>query len=217
MTFGEDRRIEAANPAAEGLLLYGPNELLGRDMLSLLPRECELSFLAAIQSELRCGVDSASSFREPASFPLAAERRAFGCRPGDDRPGAIRAGACSGLCWAQDNTSHDRATTQWGTDGAVGGHRAGRLHNRSREPKFVATHGSGSAPVSKKHSHDVDKVQCGIAVLASGTEELHRLHETVLEFVYAAGAAAPNGRCVTSSRRLEGALPRSRTCRTSSF
>ena len=50
VTFGEDRRIEAANPTAEGLLLYGPNELLGLDMLSLLPRECELSFLAAIQS-----------------------------------------------------------------------------------------------------------------------------------------------------------------------
>jgi signal transduction histidine kinase len=35
----------------------------------------------------------------------------------------------------------------------------------------------------QKHASDAEKVRGGIAKLASGTQELHRLHETVLEFV----------------------------------
>src|SRR5580704_14926615 len=35
----------------------------------------------------------------------------------------------------------------------------------------------------KKHASDAEKVQGGIAKLALGTQELHRLHETVLKYV----------------------------------
>ncbi len=179
VTFGEDRRIEAANPAAEGLLLYGPNELLGRDVLSLLPRECELSFLAAIQS------DEAEGFGIELESP-----RPFRLLRKDGHSVAVQATIAPvrferRVLWtllAQDNTSHDRATTQWELMERLAaiGQAVSTIAHESRnslQRMEAAVH------QLKKHPHDVDRVQGSIAKLAAGTEELHRLHETVLEFV----------------------------------
>jgi two-component system, LuxR family, sensor kinase FixL len=179
VTFGEDRRIEAANPAAEGLLLYGPNELLGRDILSLLPRECELSFLAAIQSDEAEGIGI--ELETPRPFRLL--RR-------DGHSVAVQATIAplrfeKRILWtllAQDNTSHDRATTQWELMERLAaiGQAVSTIAHESRnslQRMDAAVH------QLKKHAADAEKVQCGIAKLASGTQELHRLHETVLEFV----------------------------------
>jgi two-component system sensor kinase FixL len=179
VTFGEDRRIEAANPAAEGLLLYGPNELLGRDMLSLLPRECELSFLAAIQSDEGEGIGI--ELETPRPFRLLRK---------DGHSVAVQATIAPmrfdrRVLWtllAQDNTSHDRATTQWELMERLAaiGQAVSTIAHESRnslQRMEAAVH------QLKKHASDAEKVQGGIAKLASGTQELHRLHETVLEFV----------------------------------
>ncbi|HET6324285.1 MAG TPA: ATP-binding protein [Planctomycetaceae bacterium] len=179
VTFGEDRRIEAANPAAEGLLLYGPNELLGRDMLSLLPRECELPFLAAIQSDDGDGIGI--ELETPRPFRLLRK---------DGHSVAVQATIAPmrfdrRVLWtllAQDNTSHDRATTQWELMERLAaiGQAVSTIAHESRnslQRMEAAVH------QLKKHASDAEKVQGGIAKLASGTQELHRLHETVLEFV----------------------------------
>ncbi len=179
VTFGEDRRIEAANPTAEGLLLYGPNELLGRDMLSLLPRECELSFLAAIQSDEAEGIGI--ELETPRPFRLLRK---------DGHSVAVQATIAPvrferRVLWtllAQDNTSHDRATTQWELMERLAaiGQAVSTIAHESRnslQRMEAAVH------QLKKHATDAEKVQGGIAKLACGTQELHRLHETVLEFV----------------------------------
>ncbi len=179
VTFGEDRCIEAANPAAEGLLLYGPNELLGRDVLSLLPRECEVSFLAALQSEDAEGIGI--ELETPRPFRLLRK---------DGHSVAVQATIAPmrfdrRVLWtllAQDNTSHDRATTQWELMERLAaiGQAVSTIAHESRnslQRMEAAVH------QLKKHASDPDKVQGGIAKLALGTQELHRLHETVLEFV----------------------------------
>jgi len=179
VTFGEDRRIEAANPAAEGLLFYGPNELLGRDVLSLLPRECELSFLTAIQSDDAEGIGI--ELETPRPFRLLRK---------DGHSVAVQATVAPmrfdrRVLWtllAQDNTSHDRATTQWELMERLAaiGQAVSTIAHESRnslQRMEAAVH------QLKKHAGDVEKVQGGIAKLTSGTQELHRLHETVLEFV----------------------------------
>jgi two-component system sensor kinase FixL len=179
VTFGEDRRIEAANPTAEGLLLYGPNELLGLDMLSLLPRECEISFLAAIQSDEAEGMGI--ELETPRPFRLLRK---------DGHSVAVQATLAPmrferRVLWtllAQDNTSHDRATTQWELMERLAaiGQAVSTIAHESRnslQRMEAAVH------QLKKHATDAEKVQGGIVKLASGTEELHRLHETVLEFV----------------------------------
>jgi PAS domain S-box-containing protein len=179
MTFGEDRRIEAANPAAEGLLLYGPNELLGRDMLSLLPRECELPFLAAIQTDDADGIGI--ELESPRPFRLLRK---------DGHSVAVQATIAPirferRVLWtllAQDNTSHDRATTQWELMERLAaiGQAVSTIAHESRnslQRMEAAVH------QLKKHVTDSEKVQGSIAKLASGTQELHHLHETVLEFV----------------------------------
>jgi PAS domain S-box-containing protein len=178
LTFGEDRRIEAANPAAEGLLLYGPNELLGRDMLSLLPRECELSFLAALSDDADgVGIE----LETPRPFRLLRK---------DGHSVAVQATIApmrfdKRVLWtllAEDNTSQDRATTQWELMERLAaiGQAVSTIAHESRnslQRMEAAVH------QLKKHPTDAEKIQGGIAKLASGTQELHRLHETVLEFV----------------------------------
>src|SRR5580704_1369197 len=175
---GEDRPIEAANPAAEGLRLYGPNELLGRDMLSLLPRECELSFLAALSDDADgVGIE----LETPRPFRLLRK---------DGHSVAVQATIApmrfdKRVLWtllAEDNTSQDRATTQWELMERLAaiGQAVSTIAHESRhslQRKGAAVH------QLKKHASDAEKVQGGIAKLALGTQELHRLHETVLEFV----------------------------------
>ena len=179
LTFGEDGCIEAANPAAEGLLLYAPNELLGRRIMSLIPREFEAAFLTAMNmdtTEL-----GAMELGHPRLFRLMRK---------DGHSVAVHARIAPVVfekrrLWtllAQDNTSHDRAATQWEHMErlAAVGQAASEIAHESRNPlQRIAA----AVHQLRKASIDSSKVLNCIARIESALGDLQCLHEAVLEFV----------------------------------
>jgi PAS domain S-box-containing protein len=179
LTFTEDGCIEAANPAAEGLLLYAPNELLGRRIFALIPRECEAVFVTAMETEnADAGVADLGRLR-----PFRLIRK-------DGNPVAVQATIApvrfgKRMLWtllAQDNTCHDRAATQWERMerlAAIGQAVTGIVHESRNSLQRIAA----AVYHLKKGTADAQKVQECVARIDSGMGDLQRLHETVGEFV----------------------------------
>jgi PAS domain S-box-containing protein len=179
LTFGEDGCIEAANPVAEGLLLYAPNELLGRRIFSLVSRECEAEFDAILDNQ-SAELD-ATELGRPRAFRLIRK---------DGHSVAVQATITpvrfdKRLFWillAQDNTSHDRAATQWERMerlAAIGQAASGIAHESRNSLQRIAA----AVHHLKKGTSDTQKVAECIARIESGMSDLQCLHETVLEFV----------------------------------
>jgi two-component system, LuxR family, sensor kinase FixL len=179
LTFDEEGCIEAANPVAEGLLHYGPNELLGRSIIALISRECEAQFLLAIDPQ-----NTNEAATELARIqPLRLVRK-------DGHVVAVRATMVAvrlerRILWtlvAQDNASGDRATAEW--------QRLERLasigqavSSVAHESRNVLQRIAAALHHLKKDARDENRLRECVIRMESALDELQRLHDTVLEFV----------------------------------
>lgn len=179
LTFTEDGCIEAANPAAEGLLFYSPNELLGRRIFSLIPRDCEVMFITAMQTRTEeAHVADLGCLR-----PFRLLRKDGNSVAVQARIASVRLG--NRLLWtllAQDNTSYDRAATQWQRMerlAAIGEAVTGIVHESRNSLQRIGA----AVHQLKRVSAEPKKLVEFIARIENATDDLQRLHETVVEFV----------------------------------